>query len=432
MSIAGKKLLVLGGTSSSIGLINEAHDLEGGVHVVVADDNPVDVGAAKPLADEVVQVSTTDLERLLKLVRARGIDGVFSGPTEFNTVNAMHLCEAAGLPFYCTQQQWDICSDKMKFKEMCRAYGVPCVPEFHLTPALLEEDLAAIRYPVIVKPVDGCSSKGITVCRSREELLAAYPLALSYSASKRVIVEKYLVGEYGVVFRYLVIDGSFYLVAINDNYTVDTSDGKVMITAAAVFPSKRTEEFIRTIHPNVVRMFKDFGLKNGTFFMQARVDGEDNQIYFHEMGLRLSGGLLFPIYKRVCGFSDMKMMLRYALGEPMATPEEIRRIDPRFHGKTVGSLCVPLKPGTVGSIEGVQAVSADSTVFDFLQYYNVGDTVKPEWVGTLMQHFCRIKFITDGYAELTEKIEQFQRTLKIRGTDGEDLLYKRFDVNRLK
>lgn len=425
-----KKLLVLGGTSASVGVINEAHEM-GGIHVIVTDEKPKDIGVAKKIADEVLQVSTTDVEELQKVIYDKKIDGVFSGPTEFNLVNAMNVCEAAGLPFYCTKKQWEICSDKQKFKDMCRAYHVPCVPEYHLTPELFEKDINKISFPVIVKPVDGCSSKGITICRAKEDLIEAYPLALSYSSSKRVIVEKYLVGEYGVVFRYLAINGKIYLAAINDNYTVDTSDGKAMITAAAVFPSKRIEEFIKIIHPNIVKMFEDFGIANGTFFLQARVDEDDNQIYFHEMGLRLSGGLLYPIYKRTCGFSDMKMMLRYALGERMASSEEVKKIDPYFHGNIVGSLCVPLKQGMVGKVFGVDDVKKDEAVFDFLQYYYEGDTVLTDWIGTLMQHFCRIKFITNNYSQLLEKFDLYQKILNVLNSSGEDMIYRYFDTSRL-
>lgn len=403
----------------------------GGVHVIVTDEKPKDIGVAKKLADEVVQVSTTDVEGLLRVIRDKKIDGVFSGPTEFNIVNTMNVCKAAGLPFYCTRKQWEVCSDKQKFKEMCRAYDVPCVPEFHLTPALLEDDLARIKYPVIIKPVDGCSSKGITVCHSKEDIPKAYELALSYSASKRVIVEKYLVGEYGVVFRYLIIKGNIYLVAINDNYTVDRSDGKVMITAAAVFPSKRTEEFLRTIHPNIVKMIKGLGMENGTCFLQARVDGDDNQVYFHEMGLRLSGGMLFPIYKKACGFSDMKMMIHNALGEDMATEDEIAKIDPYFHGNIVGSMCVPLKQGKIVNISGVDDVKQDEAVFDFLQYYYEGDSVPSEWIGTLMQHFCRIKFITDDYSKLVGMFDKYQHQLSIKDSSGGDMIYRYFDTSRL-
>lgn len=427
-----KKLLVLGGTSASIGVINEAHELEEKVHVIVADDKPLDVGVAKPLADEVVQISTADTEALAKYVRENQVDGVFCGPTEFNIQNALAVAEAAGLPFYCTREQWDLCSNKASFKDLCRQYGVPCVPEFHLTEEMREEDLKKIRYPVIVKPVDGCSSKGLTVCRNEEELKKAYPLALSYSASKSVIVEKYLVGDYGVVFRYMAINGNIHLLAINDNYTVDTSEGKIMITAAAVFPSKRTKEFIETIHPNVVKMFEGIGVKNGAFFLQARVDGDDNQVYFHEMGLRLSGGLLYPIYKTACGYSDMKMMLRCALGMEMASSEEIGKIDPMFHGNIVGSLCVPLKAGTVGSVGGVDEIRQDETVMDVLQYYYPGESVAPEKIGTLTQHFCRIKFMTRAYEDIIGKVAFFQKTLDIRNTQGEDMIYKYFDTDRLQ
>ena len=66
-------------------------------------------------------------------------------------------------------------------------YGVPTVPEFSKDNRPKAKD-----YPVIVKPVDGCSSRGITVCHNDEELSHAIDFALSQSLSSNVIIEKYI------------------------------------------------------------------------------------------------------------------------------------------------------------------------------------------------------------------------------------------------
>ena len=302
----GKRLLVLGGTSAK-DIVLQAQKM--GVYTIVADFN--ETNAAKQVADEKVLISTSDTNALVDFVRRNRIDGVFSGPSEFNIQQVMKVCHAAGLPFYATKEQWDICQNKAAFKALCRKFNVPVVPEYNVTIEMRPEDLAKVKYPVVVKPTDACSSKGLSICANEDELKKAIPLAISASSSASFIVEKCITSDYGFGCRYIANDGEIWLSAVNDQYTVDEFDGHAHISAVSCFPSKKTDTFIRDINPNVVAMFKSIGLSNGTFFMQALVDQDDGQIYFHEMGLRLSGGLNYKMFESACGYNDVQMMIRY-------------------------------------------------------------------------------------------------------------------------
>lgn len=423
----GKKLLVLGGTSGK-DIVAQAKRM--GVYTIVADLE--DMNAAKSIADEGVVISTTDTEALVKLIRDKHIDGVFSGPSEFNIQQVMKVCQAAGLPFYATKEQWDICQNKAAFKSLCRKFNVPVVPEYEVTAELKPEDLAKIKYPVVVKPTDACSSKGLSICANEEELKKAIPFAIAASESGNFIVEKCITSDYGFGCRYIANEGEIWLSALCDRYTVDEFDGKAHISAAAIFPSKMTDSFIRDINSNVIEMFKSIGLANGTFFMQALVDQDTQEIYFHEMGLRLSGGLIYSMLEASCGYNDVQMMIRYALGGLMVTEDEKDRIDPYMHGHYVGSLTIPLREGTIGKITGVDDIRNHPSVTSVVQYYNEGDIIQSNVIGTLMQHFCRVKMMTASIDEYLELVNTVQSTVKILDKDGRDMVYRRFDINRLR
>lgn len=426
-NVKGKKLLILGGTSG-LDIVKQARRM--GVYCVVADVEETD--PAKEAADEAVFLSTIDFDGLVTLVQEKGIDGIFCGPSEFNLQNVLHLSELTGLPFYATREQWDICQNKASFKELCRKFGVPCVPEYEIDEEISAECLSKVRYPVIVKPVDGCSSAGLSICNNQDELLNGIRLAKAKSKSKRLIVEKCITSDYGFGCRYIASNGEIYLSATCDRYTVDEPGGKALISSGAIFPSKKTEEYIEKINPNVITMFKSIGIQNGTFFLQALVDQDDGQIYFHEMGLRLSGGLIYSMLEASCGYNDVQMMIRYALGGPMATEEEIQKIDPYMHGHYVGSLTVPLREGEISFIEGVDEVKSNRNVMGFAQYYEVGNTVRPEYIGTLSQHFCRVKMMTDSIDEYKGMVDWIQNTIKVLDSDGNSMIYGRFDTARMK
>ena len=423
----GKRLLVLGGTSAK-DIVTQAHRM--GVYTIVADLDETNV--SKKISDEAVLISTTDTDALVNLIKKKRINGVFSGPSEFNIQQVMKVCNVAGLPFYATKEQWDICQNKASFKDLCNKFNVPVIPEYKVSPNLLPEELVRVKYPVVVKPVDACSSKGLSICSNETQLRQAIPYALSASETGRYIVEKCITSDYGFGCRYIANNGDIYLSAACDRYTVDEFDGKAHISAAAIFPSKKTEEFIRDINPRIIEMFKSIGLANGTFFMQALVDQEDGNIYFHEMGLRLSGGLIYSMLEASCGYNDVQMMIRYSLGGPMATIKEIAQIDPYMHRHYVGSLTIPLREGTIGQIKGIEEVRSNPQITSIVQYYQENDTIESEVIGTLMQHFCRVKMMTSSIEEYHQLINWIQDRIRVIDIEGNDMVYRRFDVNRLK
>lgn len=427
MGIQGKRLLVLGGTSASLNVVKEAHKM--GMYVIVTDME--ESGVSKEIADESYRISTIDIEGLKKLIKEKNIDGVFCGPSEFNLVNVLNVCKAAGLPFYATREQWDICSNKANFKELCRSYGVPCVPEYGLTGELCEEALARIEYPVILKPVDGCSSKGISVCSSKDQVEDAFKKALSYSESKKVILEKYIQNKgVGVSARYIVSDGDVRLSLMGDRYVLDPVERSALITALIIYPSKYTKDYIEHVDAKVSRMFQGIGIQNASLFMQALP--EAGNLYFHEMGLRLSGGLTYEITGPANGINDMQMMIRYAVGETFCTAEEKKRIDPYLGGKCAAIFSVAVKPGVIGKIEGLSEIFEKIDITSFSQYYQLGDSIDAHNIGTTMQFLARFKFFTDSRKKVKETVDFIQNTLRVTDTDGKDMIDRPFDTKRIE
>lgn len=420
-----KRIIILGSVESSFEVVQHAKKL--GYYTIVVSNAP---GKASLIADEFVQIDVKDQSAIIDYINTNRIDGIFTGPSEFLTKTMIDLCEITGLRCYITSKQWNICQDKKFFKELCRKFNIPCVPDYQLTKELKYEDLKKINYPVIVKPVDSYSSKGISICTNESELKHAIEYALSFSPSKNFIVEKFITNDYGFSCRYIANNGKIFLSATNDRYTVDKAGGKAMISGLSIFPSKKTKEFIEKNNQNIIAMFKSIGIRNGSFFMQALVDN-DGQIYFHEMGLRLSGGLIFKMFEETCGFNDLEMMIRYAMEGQMANIEEEKLINPYFNNIITCSLTIPLQVGIIAKIEGKETIKKWSNVIEFIQYYNEGDIIKSEYIGTLSQHFGRIKIVGNKIDDIYSTIKMIHNTLVIEDVNGNNLIYKKFDINRI-
>ena len=426
-SLRGKRLLILGGTHASLDAVRTAQSM--GILVTVTDEAPTEERVSKRIADATAQISTDDIPSLTELIKKERIDGVFCGPSEFNIKNTVRLCANAGLPCYATMESWNKCADKTVMKRYCEKNGV-AVPEKYPTEVFhtVGKD-QNVKYPVAVKPADGCSSKGVTVCYSRKEVLSALTKAQSVSGSGRAFVERYI-DNGGRLFnvRYLLSDGEAYPYLALDTFISDPTEKKRLISALSRYPSTLEAEYMKRTDVAVRRMLSDMGLKNGTVFLQMLP--LDGKFYCMDMGFRLSGGLFYKLTEPLEGINDMKMMLRYALGGRMCTEEDKRRVGNR-RKLYFAQLTTPVETGTIARIEGLDRVRSDPAVIDCLQYYNEGDTVTESVIGTLGQHLSRISMITDTETELYQAIDRIQDLIRITDTDGNEMYRKRFDISRL-
>lgn len=422
----GKRLLVLGGSMATYAIVKNAQEM--GVHVIVADAS--DAGPAYKLADEGVRISTTDIDALAAYVKDNGIDGVFCGPSEFNILNTMKLCEKTGLPFYATKELWDRCGNKQNLKDYCKRNDLPLIPEYRFDSVEQIDECPDNIFPVIVKPVDGCSSKGVCVCHDKAQLKDAVAAALQFSEAGKAIIEKYIDNKGRLFsFRYFLDNGECYPYMLMDTYIADPVNKKYLISAFSYIPSECADEYMATTDANVRKMLCDMGLMHGLVFAQSLPSG--GEFYIHDMGYRLSGGMTYCISETLTGINDMKMMIRLALGGPICTQEDLEKINPAPKDAVVGQLMIPLNAGTIASIQGIDEVKAEKTLIQFIQYYHEGDTISESVLGTLGQHFARITVKAANKAELIQIVNRLQDGISIKDTDGNEMYTMRFDTGRL-
>lgn len=414
-SLKGKRILILGGTAPCVHVTRFAKEM--GAFVYVADDK-TEKGPAKQIADEAVVLSTKDYDALMLFVKEKHIDGILTGPGEFNIVNAMTVSQMAGLPFYCNKDQWNICQDKRHFKDFCKKYGLPGVPEYSVDDVLTDMD-----FPVIVKPVDGCSSRGISICHNQDEYVKAKHAAIDASTSGNLLVEKYINnGGITIDAKYVVVDGRFYLEAIGDRHVLNGG----LITAISFYPSKYLNAFMQQVDPYVAKAFTAIGLKNGVFFFQAIPDGD--KIYIYEMGLRVSGGMIYNMTEATSGNNSLKMLIHYSATGTMCEEADEKLIDASFKGKKASTLAFPLRVGKIGSFSGFDEVAKIDGVIDVTSYYKEGDEILPKHINTLDQLFARIMVASETEEELNHALLKIRNSVSVKDINGvEMIIWTTFD-----
>lgn len=412
--IKGKRLLLLGSNNWEDDIRQFA--IENSIYLIFAGLYP---GALDSIADEHYRIDTTDPSVMIPFIKERNIDGVFMGGSELIISKSCDYINQLGYPCYCTKNQWDLLQDKKAFKDLCKKYKVPTVPEYGIDDKLSEKD-----FPVIVKPVDGSGSRGITVCYTLEELERAKKQALEDSPSKRIIIEKYINnGGLTNMVKYVAIDGHYYLEAMGDRYVLN----KGLITANTFYPSKYIDFWVNNNNDLVCKMLRDgVGLKNGVIAFQTIPDGDN--LYVYECCFRLTGGRTYKMTEATSGNNSMKMLLCHALTGKMCVPEEVKQINPFFNGRFGSSMAIPLREGTIASIDGKDVIMEMETVIDYIQYYEVGDTISHKCLNTLDQLFARIMVVGDEKKDVFSVLNDIRDTLFIKDTEGKDMiLWDTFD-----
>jgi carbamoylphosphate synthase large subunit len=423
MKIAGKKLLVLGGVAMICELVKNAQHR--GAYVIVADYYPD--SPAKRIADEAWLVSTADTEKLAQMCKEAHVDGVISAFDDFNIICAQHLSERIGAPFYATREQVETTMDKMRFKALCRKNHVPSTPEFQLDKELSRACLDQIEYPVIMKPTDSSGARGITICRNEEELRQAYQLAMKTSKKGEVILEKYLVGdEIGV--NYILQDGEIHVSVLHDRYMQEGNGQHVRLPVAYVYPSKYTKQYLEQEDKLVVDMFRSIGMSNGTLFLQGCVD--QGTCYFYEMGYRLNGAKQYQLLNKLCHFNPMEMIVNYSLTGKEADESITPQINPML-GMACCTLSVLARPARIAKIIGLDEIEHFPETVAITQWYQEGDEIAAEALGTQKQICMRITVAAENMEKLAQCIQRVYHTLQVLDEAGESILLEQFDTNRL-
>lgn len=413
--LKGKKLLVLGGKAATVNVVQLAKKMGIETYVTGIQEG----GQAKEIADHTLLVGSEEHEKLIDYIRANHIDGVMTGSAEFQVREMIRLCAKAGLPCYATEAQWIATQDKRNFKDLCKRFGIPGVPEYSLTDVLNDED-----FPVIVKPVDSCSSIGISICRNNEELAIAKEKALEASASKKILIERYIDnGGLTHVVKYVVVDGKFYMEIMGDRHVLNNG----LITAITFFPSRNTELYMNTIDSKVKDAFLSIGFNNGVFFFQALPYGDN--IYVYEMGLRTGGGMTYKITEATSGNNDLEMLINFALSGRMCGEQETLCIDPFLKGKQAASLAIPLRIGTIAKVMGMELIPQMEGVVNFTHFCDIGDSILPKHINTLSQLYGRIMVVRNSKKELFESLKTIRDTISVFDIDGNDMIiWDTFDM----
>ena len=272
-----KKALVLAGGVPQIKLINSLKSR--GYYVILADyyENPV----AKKYADQFYRESTLDIDAIRKIAIEEKIDMIITCCTDQALATVSKIAEELGLPCYCSEEIGLMVTNKQYMKNKLKDNNIPTA-NFNIVKDI--EDVTFRKFPMVVKPVDCNSSKGVVKVNTEQELKKAIKNATDLSRTNTAIVEEYIDGK-EISVDILVKNGIAHILCTS--FSEKIKDNQKFVIYKGQYPaiiSLRAYQNIKEIAQKIVDAFK---LKNCPMLIQVLNKGND--IYVIEFSARTGG-----------------------------------------------------------------------------------------------------------------------------------------------
>ena len=398
------KALVLAGGFPQIELLKQLHNR--GIETVLADyyENPV----AKPYADKFYRESTLDIPAITRIAVEEKVDFLITCCTDQALLTVAKVSEELGLPCYIDHQTGLNVTNKQYMKKVFNAFDIPTAKHV-IVASYDEQQLAGLTFPLIVKPVDCNSSKGVKRVETTEELKAAIEKAVTYSRTDTAIVEEFIDGEELSADVY-VEDGKAHLLSISSLDKIADSDKFV------IFRGRYSADVVEKVHDlvqGIAQKIADaFGLKNSPMLIQMITDGKRAAVL--EFSARTGGGVKFMLIKKASGFDVISAVIDLTLG----LKPHIDKVSPE--NKLIANEFIYCKPGTFDHLENFEELKAEGVISEYCLFKTKGSVFD-----TIDSSGDRVGGFTvqaDTLEELRAKHVEAVARLKVVAENGSDMM----------
>lgn len=398
-----KKILVLGGGADQIDLILDLK--ERGYYTVLVDYYPNPV--AKTYADKHVQVSTLDLEAVLQVAKEENVENVITACTDQALVTVAYVANILGFHTQFSYEKALDVTNKLRMKEIMIANNIPTAKFVNIE--TLDEGVADLKYPLMIKPADSGSSKGVRKANNPHELKTLFDYAQEQSRTSRVIVEEFKPGiEVGI--DCYILNGKAQLLMMGQVNKKKVNENTLLIfqTFIPAQISDKAKENIQTIANNIARVFE---LENTPLLIQTLVDGEEVNVI--EFAARIGGASKHRTIQIKTGFNILHANVDAVLGE---IPEVKTIPNDYFYSRNH----IYPYPCTFDHFEGVEDLLTEGLIEELIPYKTLGMKSANTWSSSDRVGSFLVKARTMD--ELKEKIAEVIKRLRVIDSEGNEVL----------
>lgn len=400
----GMRALVLCGGIPQIALLKELKSR--GFTTILADMNEK-VGA-RIYADKFYPISTLDVNGIKHIAIQEKVEFVITVCADQVLEVVAQVSEELNLPCYIDLKTAVNVSNKSMMKSILMKNGIP-TSKYIIAAKLEEVDLSGLNYPLIVKPVDSYSSRGVRKVFSFNELKNAFADAIRISRTNTAIVEEFAEGNELTVDVYIE-DGKAHTLCISSLDKI--GDGDRFVIYRTRYPAD-ISDLVRWQIENIAQKIADsFGLENSPMLIQLITNGE--KISVIEFCARTGGGDKFRLIKKATAFDVVKAVVDLTLGEkPHVKKNHIQQ-------KFIVNEFLYCSEGDLDHLEGFEEALDLGIITEYYQLKQPGAEM-----GTISSSGDRVAYFTVedfDYSNLIKRHRMANNILKVITSDGKDML----------
>jgi biotin carboxylase len=347
-----------------------------GVDIVCASEEPSTFEAHAP--DHLLTLDFADpdaaVARVAELAARRPLNAVV-GVDDLTSVAAAAIAERLGLRSSAVAAV-AAARDKYQMRQCLAAAGVP-IPRYRRI-ALKDDPFLAARgvaFPCVLKPLALSASRGVIRANTVDQFFAAFrriaallqrdDVEVGGDAAQFLLAEEYVPGV-EVALEGLLMRGTLHRLALFDK--PDPLEGPFFEETIYVTPSRLPADVQDAIGRITAAACAALGLAEGPVHAELRVN--DAGPWVLEVAARSIGGLCSRTLRFGTGMTLEEIIIRHALGWPIATLERERR--------PAGVMMVPIpRAGRLQAVRGADAAAAVPGVEDVTITAHVGQELVP-------------------------------------------------------
>lgn len=398
------KALVLAGGFAQIELLRQLKDR--GITTVLADGNANCL--AKPYADVFYQMAIFDIEAVKEVALKEKVDFLITVCADQVLLAVAQVSEMLGLPWYIDYKTAQLVSDKKYMKKVFWEHNIPTSRYVEMT-ELDWDKISHLKYPIVVKPVDAYSSKGVRKATNPEELAVYFAEAAQISRTGGVIVEEFVTGDEISVDVY-VENGVAKLLCVSNSEKLSDEDRFIIFRGR--YPVAASEEIMEQIRQVAQQIADAFALKDCPMLIQMIQDGK--QVSVLEFCARTGGNMKYLLIKRACGFDVIKAVIDLTLGQK----PKVEMKEPE--AKYVVNDFIYCKPGVFDHLEGFEELRQQGILADYHCLRPKGMTVFG--VNSSSDRIAGITVMANSLDEFNRKHRWIVDSVKVVANDGTDMM----------
>ena len=384
--LTGKRILILGAGTWLVPHIIKAKRL--GLITYVTDW--FEEAEGKKYADFFEAIDLKDKEATLKYAIDNKIEAVYTS-ADIGVPTAAYVANKMGLKYH-SESLAHCATNKAAMREKAKEFGLP-IPEFFKTNTLESACSAASRigYPVIIKPVDNFSSRGVSVLHNESDLKNAFQESLNSSFIGDVLIEELMTGVEGSV-EALIQKGEVYIMGVCDK---EKSELPFRYDLQLNYPGNYTTDQMTLIEAFINSLVKGFGIKDGIIHVEIMVSNEVVKLI--EFGVRGCGSKVTThLLPEMLDYDVLSFLLHNSF-------DIEQTID--FSPSQQGVLkFIMLPKGKIKEIKGVENVKGIEGIVDFDIERKPGDIVEQIKDGRTRP--CYLLAVAKNKNELNKVIEK--------------------------